>query len=301
MKKLQLLPVFLILIFAACKTTLPEVTEEKPPVAERQPAEEIVQESAPQQQATPEPEQPKTGGLAVTFTAFDGGDPMPVQYSIFPPDEPDTPAASGAGGTAVFTLPPGNYSLTAAWETGSVRFDGLSVAAGRLSERILSLDTGTLSLKFTDTPGGKVVQTPYSLYKTGDRDTPLASATSAGFLVLVEGMYDLYIAEPAAWSGGLPVKAGATTERTIVLSLATLSVRFLDPATGEPGWAEYRIHPAGSWQDILLWDSGDGFTEHLEKGTYDLYYAWDGSEAWLKGISLAPGSLVERDILLTKD
>lgn len=299
MKRLCLIPIFLILLVTACETTLPDVVEgEDSP----EPATAAVPESAPPQTTQePAPEQPKTGGLTLTFTTFDGGDAMPVHSRIFPQGQSGEPAAESSGPAAVFTLPPGNYSLTAAWDTGSVRFDGLSVAAGRLTERTISLDTGTLSLTFTDIPGGEQVKTAYSLYKAGDRDTPLASGTSADSLVLAEGLYDLHVEETDAWTEGIPVQAGSITERTIVLSLATLSVRFLDPATGEPGWAEYRVHPAGAWQEILVWDSGDGFTGYLEEGVYDVYYAWDGSEAWLKNINLLPGSLVEREILLTKD
>ena len=90
-------------------------------------------------------------------------------------------------------------------------------------------------------------------------------------LLLPEGLYDLCIRKEtdSAFSYGLPVTAGEITEHTVVLSKATLAINFIDPSTGAPAWAEYRVYPAGTWEEILLWEDGDGFTVYLDPGTYD--------------------------------
>ncbi|MBN2050685.1 MAG: hypothetical protein JW760_09590 [Spirochaetales bacterium] len=313
MKNLFPILIILGLFYSSCETTLPEVPTSPPVEAESIPAEETPPPSEPVQteetaaavqEKVPEaPFEPVSGGLFLTVTAYPGGPEVPVLFKIYHPDEPHTSLIEETGTTAAFTLPPGNYTLTAAWETGTRRIEGLSVAAGRLTERRISLDTGTLTLEFLSSPGGEPAETAFSLHRAGSGEEPLIESVSArGDFLMAEGFYDLRVSRNGedAWTRDIRVSAGETTLCAPVLSHGTLEVAFLNPEGAEPAWAEYRLYPAKDWEHILLWDGGEGFTRYLEEGQYDLYYAWDSGEGWVRNIRLVPGGVSQQRLILGK-
>ncbi len=78
----------------------------------------------------------------------------------------------------------------------------------------------------------------------------------------------------------------------------TLEVKFIHRDSLQSVWAEYRIYPAGEWERIIAWDSGSECIEYLQGGVYDLYYAWEDGDGWIRDISLTPGSLVAKVVAL---
>jgi len=165
-------------------------------------------------------------------------------------------------------------------------------------------ETGTLALVFSSTPGGGPAEAAYRVYETGAGESPIAAGTgSQPVIALTEGTYDLYVegTESGAWTRCLSVSAGQQTERTIVLSHGTLEVEFIHRDSLQPVWAEYRIYPAGEWERIIVWDSGSECIEYLQGGVYDLYYAWEDGDGWIRDIALTPGSLVEKVVALPAD
>jgi hypothetical protein len=239
----------------------------------------------------------RRGTLQVRFCDVPGGEPQRASYAIHAAGDRETPVAADHRVAASVELPAGTYDLYCERDATQKWVTGLVVRPGEVTERTVALGNGTLRLSFVQDEDGPPVAVSYTVFVSGD---PAASRASdhgeAATLELPDGAYDIHcewrVGERTVT--GVRVVAGEEARRRIVFDLGRL--RVAATKAGQPFGISYELYPAGALEERLAADHGHEETFLLPPGAYDLRYAWDGGEGWLRGMRVEAGRTTEKEI-----
>ncbi|MBT3880224.1 MAG: hypothetical protein HOF76_14445, partial [Candidatus Scalindua sp.] len=180
-------------------------------------------------------------------------------------------------------IPPGVYDVRVGFMP-DVWFKSVEVAAGQSKEIELPLP-GRLDVRGKNALGNSVNSDFYStVYKSGDREKPLAYQYVNWYKDLPAGVYDILVnMNPSAWYDGIVITAG----KSIVIELPVpgrLEIRGAD-VVGASVDAPFSVYTDGDREKVVA-DGVVNFPLGIQPGMYDIKIVLDKDEKWFNGIEI---------------
>ncbi len=212
------------------------------------------------------------------------GDPLESYFAfyVYTPGDKEKSVAEESVSKPV-DLPPGVYDIRVGLKP-DVWFKSVEIAAGQSKQIELPLP-GRLDVRGKNALGNSVNRDFYStVYKSGDREKPLAYQYVNWHKDLPAGVYDILVnMNPSAWYEGVVITAGMSTVIELPVP-GRLEIRGAD-VVGASLDAPFSVYTDGDREKVVA-DGVVNFPLGIQPGVYDIKIVLDKDEKWFNGIAI---------------
>jgi len=271
----------------------------------------VEEKTAPQAPPQPEPNAVLSAALAPGLPPLDAGVTWEIFKMVSTPTgqirPADAPLWLGGGGSAKAKLPDGRYKVHVTY--GLATTSGEFAVEGGKTERVLSLDAGTVAAEALRSPGGEpAADAFFTLYRKsasgGSREEVARSSISPAIFQVNTGDYTLVAtAGLSRLETSVRVEAGKVSVVSITLNVGTLAIKTLAAQNAQtPVSAWHRISAEGASANgkaraPVLRPAGVSPRIDLPAGAYRLETVY-GAVRDIRTVNVAAGQTTAETVVL---